>query len=180
MTHLSTTVEIAAALRTRAGLTKAPYSTTRIIRTCFPDVVVTGRKLPPLVDEIVTRTADGPLIVYKRGLSSGEQRLAIAHGLAHLLFDDATDAAGVGRVGTPSCEERADRFGAELLVPLSDLSRVVRLWPAHARAGSAREEFLDHVDQIAALFNVTAPLIHERIRRLERLADMHGEIVLTE
>lgn len=178
--HLSTTVEIAAALRTRAGLTKPPYSTTRIIQTCFPDVVVTGRKLPPLVDEIVTRTADGPLIVYRRGLSSGEQRLAIAHGLAHLIYDDAADSAGVGRVGTQSCEERADRFAAELLVPLCDLSRVVQLWPVRAQTGSAHEDFLDQVDQIAALFNVAAGLIHERIRRLERLAHLHGEIVLTE
>lgn len=180
MTHLSTTVEIAAALRTRAGLTKAPYSTTKIIQACFADVVVTGRVLPPLVDELVTRTADGPLIVYRRGLSSGEQRLAIAHALAHLIFDDVADAAGVGRVGTPACEERADRFAAELLVPLADLSRVVQIWPARASRGAAREHFLDHVDQISALFNVPSAVILERIRRLERLADLHGESVLTE
>lgn len=172
-------VVVAADLRKRAGLRGPPYSTTEIIDVCFEDVTVTGRALPKNVDEIVTNG----LIIYKRGLSVPEQRFAIAHGIAHLLFDmqAEADACAIGFVGNPKAERRADLFGAELLVPLADLRNHVNSWPSCSGCRSSdREAYLDQVDRIAAKFNVPQWVISERIRKLECLTKVYGEIVLTE
>ena len=146
---------------------------------CFADTVVTGRVLPKDVDELVTRTSAGGLIVYKRGLAVPDQRFAIAHALSHLLYDlDAEhDAAGVGFVGNPKCEARADAFGAELLVPLADLAQHVNQWPSNPVATTAeREHYLDQVDQIAGIFNVPQWVIAKRISKLESMTRRYGEI----
>jgi Zn-dependent peptidase ImmA (M78 family) len=167
--HLSTLVEIAADIRRRAMLFAPPYSTTAMIRTCFPDVVVTGRKLPPRIDEIVARTREGGVIVYKRRLPVLRQRFAIAHGIAHLLFDSDETAAAVGYAGCPISERRADTFAEELLVPLTELAKHVRRLPPVAHG---RDLYLDGIDQISSRFQVPPAVILKRIRVLERQARM--------
>lgn len=164
MTHLSTSVEIAAALRARAGLTKAPYSTSTIIEHCFPDILVTGFRLPAGVDELVTVAREGPVILYSRALPILEQRYAIAHALAHLIFDDKDVCMRVGRAGVAANEQRADDFGAELLAPLTEVAALARLWPS--QDAEDHEIYLDHVDQIASRFSVPSGVIDSQIRRL--------------
>lgn len=164
MTHLSTLVEIAAELRRTAKQTKPPYSTSQIISICFPDALVTGYRLPPGVKEIVSSCSDGPTILYSRSLSGPEQRYAIAHALAHLLFDDRRSCMRPGRAGLPKHELRADFFGAEVIAPLSDVRRVAERGPS--RDPEENEIYLDHVDQLASVFNAPARVIHAQIRRI--------------
>ncbi|MGN6105447.1 MAG: ImmA/IrrE family metallo-endopeptidase [Kofleriaceae bacterium] len=160
-------VQIAASLRRRAGQHSLPFSTTMIVAACFEGAAVTGRHLPPDVDEAVTVTEDGPLIVYRRGLPTADQRFAIAHAVAHLLFDldDEANACAVGRAGAVDCEDRADRFAAELLAPLSHVAELVRCWPS--ADPHEHEAYLDHVDQLASMFHVPSTVIDRRIRQLE-------------
>lgn len=160
--HLSTLVEIAADLRRKAQQSEPAFSTQQIVSACFPDAVVTGHPLPPNIDEAVSRTSDGVVILYRRGLSTAEQRVAIAHALAHLLFDGPEAACMPGRVGIAEAEARADAFAAELLVPLVELHPHVSVLP------DAGDEaiYLDQVDLIASFFHVPAALIDRRIRDL--------------
>lgn len=162
--HLSTLVEIAAELRHKAKQTEPAFSTQQIVATCFPDAVVTGHPLPPDIDEVVSRTREGIVILYRRGMSTGEQRVAIAHGMAHLLFDGAESACVPGRPGVEDVERRADAFAAELLVPLAELRPHVSVMP-----GAGEESiYLDQVDLVASFFHVPAALIDRRIRELAR------------
>lgn len=119
----------------------------------------------------MTVTEDGPLIMYRRDLSTADRRFAIAHALAHLLFD--FDALGVapGRPFDAVREARADAFALELLAPHSRMMRHVVFWPLDDR-GDDREAYMDQVDHIAAAFHVPSGQIDQRIRALERLADL--------
>lgn len=167
MTHLSTVVEIAADLRQRADQFTVPFSTTQIIETCFPDALVTGRRLPKGVLEAVSRTQRGPVILYARGLSPSAQRHVIAHAIAHLVFDGPRAFRRPGQKVDPAVERRADEFADELLTPYEYLEPRVERWPA---IGGANEIYLDHVDQLASRFGVEATVIDRRIRKLRRLA----------
>lgn len=138
-----------------------------MLDTCFPDVVVTGRVLPIGFNEVVARTPEGPIIIYNRHMPVARQRLAIAHALAHLLFDDESSCCRPGFVGDNLVEDRADRFARELLVPLLDLRLLVVRWPSNDNA--AHECYLDHVDELASHFNVPSYVIDERIRELVSL-----------
>lgn len=164
VTHLSTSVEIAAELRCRAGQKSPPFSTTKIIETCFPSTLVTGGPLPLEIHEIVSKHRWGATIVYRRSLSGPEQRFAIAHAIAHLLFDDESACMRPGRAGIVASEERADAFAAELLVPLDVLRASVTRWPSPDAVD--QEIYLDHVDENASRFGVPAYIIDERIRQL--------------
>lgn len=144
-----------------AGQTEPAFSTRQMIATCFPDAVVTGKNLPHGVEEVVSRTPDGPVIVYNRSLSPPAQRFVIAHAMAHLFFDDAETAARIGYAGDPAAEARADAFAAELLVPLDELDAYVGVDPS-----STDDLYLDQVDEIASHFNVSRGLIDKRIRAL--------------
>lgn len=160
--HLSTMVEIAADLRRRSNQTTPAFSTQQIVAACFPDAVVTGHELPPKIDEVVSRTPDGIVILYRRGMSTAEQRVAIAHAIGHLLFDGPEAAARPGHLGIVECEARADDLAAELLVPLAELQHHVSVMP-----GAGTEAlYLDQVDLIASFFHVPAALIDRRIRQL--------------
>ncbi len=161
--RLSTLVEIAADLRRRAVQLTPPFSTKRIIAASMPGIVVTGSKLPDGMDEVVRLHDKRPIIVYQRSLSSPEQRIAIAHGLAHVLFDDETACLRVGSAGIPAIEERADAFAVELLAPLTSVSRFAQHGPS---SGDEHEIYLDHVDGIASLFAVPSYVIDSQIRRL--------------
>ena len=123
--HLSTLVETAVDLRRRAGQVEPAFSTRQIIDACFPDALVTGRELPPGIDEVVSISPDGPVIIYRRGLPTPSQRFVIAHALAHVMFDRVRGGCRPGSVGHKSREERADRFAAELLIPLELLGEYV-------------------------------------------------------
>lgn len=170
-------VEIAAELRRRAGQTKPPFSTSKIIESCFPEILVTGFKLPPGVDELVSSCSEGPTILYSRALSCPEQRHAIAHGLAHLIFDDRNACIRPGRRGIPKIERRADFFSAELLAPSSHLRELVEFLPADD--GEEREIYLDHVDRIASIFGMPAGIIDLQIRRLGLTDKKVSQIQLT-
>lgn len=158
-------VATAVRLREVAGQVEPAFSTRQIIEACFPDAAVTGRHLPPGIEEMVTRTSEGPLIVYSRTLHPPRQRFVIAHAIAHLLFDGdrIMAAARPGFVGCPEAEARADAFAAELLVPLAELASYVGVPP-----GTTDDLYLDQVDEIASHFNVTTCLIDQRIRELLR------------
>jgi Zn-dependent peptidase ImmA (M78 family) len=157
-------VEVAADVRRQAGLDTPSFSTKTIVDACFPDAVVTGRILPIGFNEVVARTPEGPVIIYSRQLPVAKQRLAIAHAVAHLLFDDDSSCCRPGFVGESHVEDRADRFARELLVPLGSLSALVQRWPSNDNA--AHEVYLDHVDELASVFNVPSYVIDERIREL--------------
>lgn len=155
-------VEVAAELRQRANQSEPAFSTQQIVATCFPDALVTGHPLPPNIDEVVSRTSEGIVILYRRGLSTSEQRIAIAHAIAHLLFDGPEAACHPGCTGLVENELRADAFAAELLVPLEELRNYVTYLPGQCEEGI----YLDQVDQIASHFHVPSGLIDDRIREL--------------
>lgn len=130
----------------------------------FPDVLVTGYELPRGIDEAVSRTAEGAVILYRRGLSTAEQRVAIAHGLAHLIFDERSCRTTRTPWRDVARERRADTFAAELLVPLDELAPLLRVLPSRDR--DEQQLYLDHVDHLASIFQVPSQLIRSRIRTL--------------
>lgn len=150
---------VARDLRCRARLDRPPYSTTKLVLTAFPNALVTGDELPDGVDEATSETPEGGVILYRRALPICEQRFAIMHGLAHLIWD-------AGRVACADAwhERRADNFAAETLVPLEDLSAVWRVHPS--RDPDRQRLYLDHVDQISSMFNAPVQVIRMRIREL--------------
>lgn len=159
-------VAVAEKLRALSRQVEPPYSIPLLVAEAAPDVVITGRDLPPGIEEIVTVTDDGPLIIYRRGLSTAERRYAIAHALAHLLFDQDSDGVQAGQPFDAMREQRADAFALELLAPHRLLAPRIVYWPSEA--GEDREVYMDQVDQIAAQFHVPSAQIDQRIRELER------------
>lgn len=157
-------VEVAAGIRARAGQWDPAFSTGTIVDRCFPGVMVTGGSLPDGVDEMVTLTDGGPVIVYRRDLPGPMQRFVIAHALAHIVYDDFSDAARPGRLAIPEHEARADAFAAELLAPLHLVAGYVGVMPS--ANPEDHEIYLDHVDEIASRFSVPAHVIDSRIRQL--------------
>lgn len=160
--------KVTRSLRRRARLRTPHYSTQRLINACFPGTRVTGRDLPSnvhemvLVDEGAFRSHRAPhTIVYQRALSSDEQRRAIAHALAHIIFDGGRPVPLEHRA---DAELRCDRFADELLVPLDELRDWVEIWPSFDF--TQREAYLDQCDLLAATFRVPAKVIDQRIREL--------------
>jgi Zn-dependent peptidase ImmA (M78 family) len=160
---LNSLADVASDLRSRAKQTRPAFSTNQIIAMTFPEVLVTGYELPCGIDEAVSRMTRGPVLLYRRSLSTAEQRVAIAHGLAHLIYDDDARCAR-GRAGSPSRERRADAFAAELLVPLDELAKVLRVMPS--KDPDEQQLYLDHVDHLASIFQVPSSVIRKRIREL--------------
>lgn len=155
--------DVARNLRERARQGNPAFSTNQIIAMAFPEVLVTGCSLPNGIDEAVSRMTNGPVLLYRRGLSTSEQRMAIAHGLAHLIYDDDAPCSR-GRSGSPARERRADAFAAELLVPLDELVKVLTVLPS--KDPDEQQLYLDHVDYLASMFQVPAQVIRKRIREL--------------
>jgi len=114
------------------------------------------------VHEAVSRTETGVVLIYRRSLTIPEQRVAIAHGVGHLVFDMHQHVTGFVREAFR--ERRADAVAAELLVPLDDLAPRLRCLPS--RVAQEQQIYLDHVDELAGLFAVPARLIRDRIRLL--------------
>lgn len=137
----------------------------QIVEACFPNTLVTGRDVRVAVDEMVARVPDGQLvIVYRRGLSTPEQRYAIAHAIGHIVFDGTTFCSAKP---DDEREVRCDRLADELLVPLDELAPYVGCWPTDDE-GEQRDVYLDMVDLIASHFGVLAAVIDRRIRELPR------------
>lgn len=158
-------------LRRRCGQAEPPFSTRQIIDIAFPDAVVTGRDLPAEVDELVTVTAEGPVILYRRGLPTADQRMAIAHAVGHLLLDLPCGApAGF----SAEVERRADHFALELLAPVQMLDEYVRD-PCPAD-GAERDIWLDMVDELASHFHVPAWGILRQIAMLEESRTVHAKL----
>lgn len=160
---------VASWIRELAEQKEPAFSTRQIIEACFPTALVTGGKLPDGVHELVSRRDEGPVIVYSRALSGPQQRFAIAHALAHLIFDGDEASARPGCAGRADCEERADAFAAELLAPLEELRPYVGRWPS--LDAEEHELYLDMVDEIASHFVLPAMVIDEQIRRLVRITN---------
>lgn len=160
---------IADEVRRWAGLCVPSFSTKVIVDAWFPTAVVTGRVLPKGFNEVVSRTEEGPIIIYSRSMPVARQRLAIAHAFAHLLFDDESTCCRPGFLGESSVEDRADAFARELLVPLRHLAGHVRIRPADTSI--PHECYLDHCDELASFFNVPTYVIDGRIRELELLGE---------
>lgn len=150
-------------LRDNAEQNEPAFSTSQIIAVAFPRVLVTGFDLQHGIHEATSRARGGEVILYQRGLSTAEQRVAIAHGLGHLIYDDDAPC-NRGRAGSPARERRADAFAAELLVPLGDLAGVLQHMPSKDPAEQSL--YLDHVDYLASMFKVPSGLIRSRIRQL--------------
>ena len=163
-TEAEVIARVAADLRKHSGQTEPAFSTQAIVETCFPTVFVTGGQLPDGVDELVSVRAEGPVIVYSRRLAVPSQRFAIAHAIAHLLFDDASAAARPGRLGIPHVERRADSFAAELLAPLEELRPYVARGPSDDP--EEQEIYLDMVDMISSHFVLPSDVIDRQIRTL--------------
>lgn len=157
-------IDAAAELRRRAEQLEPSFSTGRIIDDCFPGTLVTGGRLPPGVHEAVTRTPDGAVIVYERTLSIPDQRFAISHALAHLMWDGNRGRCTVGHGGDLFAEYRADEFAAELLAPIAMLAEYVGRLPS--TDPDQQHLYEDQVDQIASRFVVPAYVIDQRIRLL--------------
>jgi Zn-dependent peptidase ImmA (M78 family) len=162
---------VAASLRRRADQVEPAYSTMQIVEACFPGTVVTGRRLPPgfkdvvRVDDKAFRTHRAPhVIVYNRALSSAEQRHAIAHAVAHVIFDGARHEGCSPH--DRARELRCDRFADELLAPISELHPYVCAWPSSD--SEKHETYLDQVDLIASHFHVPAAVVERQISRLRR------------
>jgi hypothetical protein len=164
-------VAVTRELRGRARLLEPPFSTRAILDVCFPEVLVMGRTLPDGVDEMVFSLEEGAGIVYKRGLSTPEHRVAIAHGVAHVIWDLGKVQERMCRRHSPVvrieiAEERAELFMAELLVPLEYLDGYVRYTePASEEDVDAH---LDMIDELASHFQVPVPLLADRVSDLGR------------
>jgi Zn-dependent peptidase ImmA (M78 family) len=161
---------IAESLRRRADQTEPKYSTRQIIDVCYPGTIVTGRTMPRsmhemvLVDEAAFRSHRAPhTIFYSRSIPTCDQRYAIAHAIAHIIFDGANGSCWHRH---EERERRCDAFADELLVPLAVLREYVCVWPRDVRDEANRERYLDQVDQIASHFHAPQRVIDRRIREL--------------
>lgn len=161
-------VAVADALRSFTGQLVPPFNCQKMVDARWPTAIVTGRDLPLGVDEVVTVTCDGVLIIYARSLSTAERRFAIAHAIAHLLYDLGECILG-GVVMDAAREARAEEFARELLVPDHVLMRHVSLWTS---TSDDPEAYFDQVDQIAALFHVPTSVIDQRIQELAPYAKL--------
>lgn len=167
---------VAASLRRRSEQVEPHYSTTTIIDSCFPNMTVTGMRLRGGLHEAV-RVDEGGLLdgrghrrrhvlVYNRALPHDEQRFAIAHGLAHVIFDGATPRAC--STYDAERERRCDEFAETLLVPLEELEPYVCRNPDHRGLEHQTDVYQDMVDMIASHFHAPARIIHKRIQELRR------------
>jgi Zn-dependent peptidase ImmA (M78 family) len=167
-------MSVAAELRTSAGFKHPPYSARNLLKTCFPDILVTGEKLPRRVAEIVHVIDGKRTILYNRSHSPPEHRVSVLHGLAHIIFDSGAERlqcslpTGPQRHRAPA-EVRADLFAAEVLTPFAELDAFFRGEKLFPRDPIARRHFDDTVDGAASHFNVSVIFMRWRVRDLAHL-----------
>lgn len=152
-------------MRWRARLLAPSFSIHELVAANYPTALVTGRDLPDGIHEIVTVTDAGPIILYRRGLSTCDQRIAIAHALGHLAFDFDTAGRRIATLADPAVEDRADAFAIELLAPLELVAAVAP--ERRARPDILdREEFRDRLDGIATRFHVPVWTVERQMLRI--------------
>lgn len=159
---------IAESLRRRSGQDEPKFSTRQIIDVCYPGTIVTGREMPEQIHEMVLvdgaafRSHRAPhIIFYSRRLTTDAQRYAIAHALAHIIFDGATGSCWRRN---DDRERRCDAFADEVLVPLERLREYLSCWPS--REPEELDRYKDQVDQIASHFHVPQRVVDRQIRKL--------------
>lgn len=159
---------VAEALRTITHQSEPPFSVEDLLGA-WPDAVAVGRVLPDGIDELMSIDSQGVLIVYRYGLSSSEQRMAVAHALAHLIYDVGVDGVVAGVPFTVERRSRADEFARELLAPDRLLEAEVHVWPQDGDAYDVQ------VDSIAQHFGVPYIVIDQRIRELQSTQNRAAE-----
>lgn len=151
-----------------------PYSTRKLMKAVFPDVLVTGRQLPRDVIEAVQVRGRERTICYRRRMSIDLRRVAIAHAAAHLALDEHMPGPCAAHwltgayAPTDFRERRADLVAAEYLAPLIELDEVLP-WDL-APPETVDKQFLDdEIDDAAAHFHVPPRFIHWRLDALLEL-----------
>jgi Zn-dependent peptidase ImmA (M78 family) len=177
---LSDIVSTAARYRRLAKQKKPRYSARALMETCFPDVLVTGRELPRGVHELVV-VGEDRTVMYRKFMPTPHQRVAIVHGVAHLIWDLRSStgekeqtchlpswASKVAHADTDARERRAELFAAEYLVPMHELDALMPgdLFPS---GKAERQVWDDHVDHVASVFQVPQKFLIWRLRDLEHL-----------
>jgi Zn-dependent peptidase ImmA (M78 family) len=162
---------MAAARDLRVG--QAPYSTHAVLTAHFPDILVTGADLPENIHEQVSVLDEERTILYNRRLSSAMRRVAVMHGLGHILFDlhaqRMCQTQGTGSHAERLEELRADYFAGELLAPLSDVDQAFKGVALFPRDPLARRHFEDQLDHVASRLHLPRAMLRARARLLSRL-----------
>jgi len=171
-------------VRHRCGFIGAEpdYSTNTVQRICFPDVRITGARLPKGVIAMCEAGIGRRTIFYNRDEPQSSQRVGIAHEFHHLLTDlkhphlheqrECNNAAraleAAGYLATSIVEIACDLFAGELLVPFDVLDRYAPddLFPEEL---PLQQAFEDEVDRLASKFNVPAPFMLWRLRDLQHI-----------
>jgi hypothetical protein len=162
-----------------------PYSTRKVIETCFKGLGVTGADLPTGLIEMVERHRSGKRVLfYKRGIPPALQRVGIAHGLHHFL-SDLKHAPGLSECNTrlrwleksaqlsqDPIEVACDLFAGELLVPFDVLDDLAprSLFPKDRVKDHI---FRDEVDHLSSKFNVPVGFMRWRLFDLLHLRRTH-------
>ena len=156
-----------------------PYCPRRLMEHLYPDAMVSGAALPLGVDEIVSVWQEGPTLLYQRSLPTAVRRLAIAHGLAHVVLGDFESATAhschPGIAGAADIERRADDFAAALLVPFPDLVAEMHAWdpvPTDVDRAVARHTWLDRLDLLSERFIAPVSIL---LRRIGQLGAFHAK-----
>jgi Zn-dependent peptidase ImmA (M78 family) len=176
----------AAWVRHRAGLvgTKPPYSTREIMERVFPEIAVTGTKLPQHITEMAVADKGRRALYYNRHvkIAHGQQRVGLMHGLYHHLSDMKTGNGlrecnlvrrKLSRVeATDNIELACDLFAAEVLIPFDVLDALApaNLYP---RDETARAAVADEIDHLASKFNVPRGFMRWRVYDLHWFRRLH-------
>jgi hypothetical protein len=162
-----------------------PYSTRKVIETCFKGLTVTGAALPTGLIEMAERHSSGRrALFYKRGIPNATQRVGIAHGLHHFLSDLRREPGtsecntnlrwleNAAKLTQDPIEVACDLFAGELLVPFDVLDEMAPevLFP---KDKTAKHLFDDEVDHLASRFNVPVGFVRWRLFDLAQLRRSH-------
>lgn len=153
-----------------------PFSVSNIMETLFPEVIVAQRQLDRY-GEIEVYPEPLPngkraIITYHEDSHRSTQRFTVAHELGHWLFDfkRGTETPSEVTCGVRHpVERRADRFAAELLVPLAVLHRHVKfdLHPDRDDEDAVADK-AQAIQRMASRFNVSLLCMKNRVRDLAR------------
>jgi len=162
----SANVVVAEELRCRAHETEPPFSVEKLLDSASPGAVVVAHDLPEGVDEVVAVMPEGAVIVHRCGLVAFALRFAIAHAIAHILLDVDEGHLRPGPIIDDERETRADDLALEILAPDRLLRPRVVFWP------SPDADYAEQLELIALHFGVPSEAIDQRIRQLERGANL--------
>ncbi len=186
MLDYMTIIGRAAWVRSQAGLVGAPppYSSRDILDKVFPNIAVSGTKLPKRVTEMAVADGNKRALFYNRDVSHPHQRVGLMHGLYHHLSDIK------GETGLRECnlllremstrstkmkdpvELACDLFAAEMLIPLDVLDQYTPLdpFPKNLHDKAAADDEIDH---LSSRFNVPRGFMRWRLFDLLLLRRSH-------